>query len=410
MDTVKKLQNTFLFSTQLGELYSKGKAVLPYHINLIDEIGIGENAHSRIFAKLLRYNKGDNKFPLLEKFLREVCKFNLSVKTPKIKKVDSCGRIDIPIFDDDYVVIIENKVTNKAPDQNGENGGQLARYIETIESNYGKNIKQIYVVYMPQYTREPSDECWKNKDGHSYKDEFKDRFCSVSYKSKIYPWLKYKILPSIEEKDRCLCSAIVQYIDHLEGIFGKRNIDEKMNTEIKDFIRKELELSDDTLEEALEKLKTKEKELNDAINYINLLKEEYQKSIVSNYFNEWKEKLEKEYSDCELVEDFFKTDENIINIGIKFSIEKQVFNALIECNDCSKPNIYIGIKKELSNDEYPEVLKDFEEDTKWQKGDNWWHIWKYTSSSDNTYRYQEFVELIKNVQGKIATMPTNSNP
>jgi len=172
-----------------GKIYDREKERLPYHINVIDELHADENAHSRIFAQLLRY-KRNNEYPFLEKFLNDVCNFCITIEKPRIEKVDSCGHIDIPIFDNKYVVIIENKVTNQADDQNNENGGQLARYIETINKNYGRKLEEIFVVYTPKYTREPIDECWKSKDNSTYKNEFKDRFRSLSYRDNIYPWFK----------------------------------------------------------------------------------------------------------------------------------------------------------------------------------------------------------------------------
>jgi len=202
------IKNLLKFLVEFREIYDTEKFDLPYHINLIDELHADENAHSRIFAKLLRYEE-KGKYPFLEKFLNDVCDFNLSIEKPEVKNVDSCGRIDIPIFDKKYVVVIENKVTDKAPDQNVAKGGQLARYIETIKENYSRDIDEIYVIYTPKNKREPSDDCWKNKDDFSYKEGFKCRFRSLSYKDCIYPWLKNKIQPTIvDSKDKYLSSAI----------------------------------------------------------------------------------------------------------------------------------------------------------------------------------------------------------
>ena len=251
----------FQFINGFKEIYDKEKGRLPYHMNLIDELHADENAHSRIFAKLLRFKEND-KFPFLEKFLYDVCGFKLTVEKPEVKKVDSCGRIDIPIFDNNYVVVIENKVTDKAPDQNNPNGGQIARYIETIKKDYGRDLKNIFVVYTPKYTREPSDECWINKDDFSYKSDFKQRFCSLSYRDKIYPWLKTEISRTIDEKDVFLRSAIEQYVDYLEGMFSLRTINEEMNMKLQDFIKKELGLEDNKPLEAIEALSEKEEELN----------------------------------------------------------------------------------------------------------------------------------------------------
>ena len=157
------LKSIFKTLTDFSQLYELEKAKLPYHINLIDEIQADENAHSRILAQILRYNN-NNRYPFLESFLTHLCGFDLQVEKPDVKKVDSCGHIDIPVFDNQYVVIIENKVTG-AIDQNTEQGGQLARYIESIHKDYNRPLESIYVVYTPGTTREPHGECWKNKNG-----------------------------------------------------------------------------------------------------------------------------------------------------------------------------------------------------------------------------------------------------
>ena len=379
-------QNLLTFLVRFKEIYDKEKIDLPYHINLIDELHADENAHSRIFAKLLRYEV-NGKYPFLEKFLNDVCRFNLSVEKPRIKKVDSCGRIDIPIFDMKYVVVIENKVTDKAPDQNIAQGGQLARYIETIKENYNRNIDDIYVIYTPKYTREPSDDCWKNKDYFSYKESFKCRFRSVSYRDRIYPWLKNIILPTIDSKDKYLSSAVEQYIDHLEGIFSLRTIDKNMNMKLQEFIKKELELHDDRPDEAMEILSEKEKELNHAIIQIQQLKSKYQKHLVLNYFKQWEMMLGDEFPTLEIVGDKFIRNNNIINVGVKFSIKNQDFVAIIECNDCSKPNIYLGIGRHFVGNKKHEVsesLKVILENCKLTKPEDFWYGWK-DSSLENAY-------------------------
>ena len=375
-------------------IYDEDKANLPYHINLIDELHANENAHSRIFAKLLRF-KENNKYPFLENFLNEVCKFNVSVEKPEIKKVDSCGRIDIPIFDNKYVVVIENKVTDKASDQNGINGGQLARYIETLQKKYGKELEEIFVIYTPKFTREPSDDCWENKDNFSYKDGFKLRFRSLSYKDVIYPWFKNVIYPwikndktpIIDNKHLYLLSAIEQYVDHLEGMFSLRKIDKEMNMKLQEFIKNELGLQENNPIEAIDMLSEKEAELSNALNQIQQLKSKYQKQNVVNYFEKWEESLKKDYPNLEIVGDKFKLDKNCINIGIKFSNENNFFVALIECNEYTKPNIYVGIGRHYASTikhETPEMLKRILTDNELSQTENYWYGWKYTSL-DNAY-------------------------
>jgi len=388
-------QDLFSFLSNFQKKYNTEKINLPYHINLIDELHADENAHSRIFAKLLRYKEKD-KYPFLEKFLNNICDFKLNIEEPNVLKVDSCGRIDIPIFDKTYVVVIENKVTDKAPDQNGLKGGQLARYIETIKNSYNRDIEEIFVIYTPKYAREPSDACWKNKDNFSYKDGFKLRFRSLSYRDCIYPWFKNEIRESINSKDLYLRSAIEQYVDHLEGMFSLRQNDKGFNMKLQEFIKKELGISDNNPEEAIEILTEKEIELNNAVSQIQLLKHKYNKHLVLSRFEEWEEKLKKDFSRI-LVSDKFQEKEEVINVGVKFSIENKEFTAIIECNDCNKPNIYLGIGRHFSSQlkyETPQILQNFLNDRNLIKPEDYWYGWKYTSLTDGYRMLKEIIEEI----------------
>ena len=42
---------------------------LPYHLNIIDELHINENGHSRILTKLLQYKSDRGKYDFLESLL-----------------------------------------------------------------------------------------------------------------------------------------------------------------------------------------------------------------------------------------------------------------------------------------------------------------------------------------------------
>jgi len=370
-----------------SKIYDAEKAELPYHINLIDELHADENAHSRIFAKLLRYTE-NNKYPFLEKFLKDVCKFNISIEEPTIEKVDSCGRIDIPILDKKYFVIIENKITDKAPDQNIKDGGQLARYIENVRNNYNKEEEEIYVVYTPKYTREPSDECWLNKDNFSYKEDFKNRFVSLSYRDKIYPWLKNNILDIIERENRYLISAVEQYVDHLEGMFSLREINKKMNIKLQKFIKEELGLQDDKPEIATEILNDKEEELDNAINQIKLLKRLYQKKIIENQFDEWKILLESDFPDLDIVGEKFDDDEDYITIGVNLSIKKKKITALIEYEFSDEPCLACGFGIHYADEKMkviPPMLRSILKQYTLEDPNDYWYGSKETSW-ENSYK------------------------
>ena len=58
---------------ELVEYYNNGKrqmeAKLPYHLNVIDELYINENGHSRILAKLLQYKSENQQYDMLESII-----------------------------------------------------------------------------------------------------------------------------------------------------------------------------------------------------------------------------------------------------------------------------------------------------------------------------------------------------
>lgn len=397
---INELRKTLTSLAEFNTIYEEEKSNLPYHINLIDELHADENAHSRILAKLLRY-KENGKYLFLESFLTNLCGFQLNIENPKVEKVDSCGRIDIPIFDKEYVVVIENKVTDKAIDQNTDKGGQLARYIETIRENYKRPLESIYVVYTPRYTREPADECWINDKDYSYQDEFESRYCSISYQDKIYPWLKEEILSSISDNDLYLRSAITQYIDYLEGTFKLRAIDKNMNMKLQEYIKKELGLQNTQPEEAKKILSDKKKELENAITQIELLRTEYSKQMMIEQFEHWRVMLEKDFPSMKIVNDSFEIDKNCINVGVKFSIDNEEFVAMIEVNEVNKPNIYVGIGRHyVSNAKHqaPSKMDSIMNKLELTKPDNWWYGWKYTSIPNAYMRLKDLINEIDTIK------------
>lgn len=382
----KDFQYLINLTNEFKEIFDVELSKLPYHMNVIDELHADENAHSRIFAKLLRYQE-NNKYPFLENFLRVVCNFDLSIENPEVKKVDSCGRIDIPIFDNKYIVLIENKVTDKAPDQNNLNGGQLARYIEAINNSYGRKIEEIYVVYTPKFTRQPSDDSWKNNQNYSYKNDFVNRFCSVSYFEGIYPWIKYWVLPSLDKKHNFLYSAIEQYIDYLEGIFSLRLINKPMNMKIHEFLKTELGIQDENFERAIEILNEKQGDLNNLLSQIQQLKSIYEKKFIENNFLNFKKLLELDFLNMEIVGDSFKLNKRIINLGIKFVIDNKPFVAMLECEYSERPNFYFGVGRHFVTNErieMPESLQKILQGNNFSKPENFWYGWKSTTI-ENAY-------------------------
>lgn len=210
--------------------YLEEKRKLPYHVNVIDELHINENGHSRILLKLLQFVNDRGEWEFLQSlvdYMKSKSKSKqferINIKKPKITQEEA--RIDLWIRDSDYAIIFENKIYN-AQDQEA----QLSRYIEkTEEYHYDEN--NIFVVYLSQTGDEPDSQSWG-----CYQDSFKDRYLNLSFRNDILPWLKVKVLPSIRFKDSYLLNAIQQYTDYLDGLFDLRTIQTKMHMKLKTFI------------------------------------------------------------------------------------------------------------------------------------------------------------------------------
>jgi len=284
------MQKLFLFLNEFNEIFTKEEEKLPYHINLIDELHANENAHSRILGKLLQQQESINKrYEILESFLKYIIENysnyedfgRIQINKPKITQEKR--RIDLWIRDKDYAIILENKVGWA-----GDQQGQLERYIDvTKKDNY--NEEQIYVIYLPPtYEKEPDKQTW----GKYYEqDIYKNRYLNLSFKDDILPWLKNDVLSHVRKTDRFLSSSIEQYIDHLEGKFSLRAINNNMNMELQNFIKEKLGITEVEPEIALRIVTEKRQELENALTQIKSLQDEIHAEINENYFSKCHKEL-----------------------------------------------------------------------------------------------------------------------
>jgi len=255
---------------------------LPYHINLLDEIRVDENAHSRILARLLKRKTPHEKHEILESFVRyikekakgkSVSFENIQINNPVT--TTEKRRIDLWIRDNDYAIIIENKI-HWAPDTNE----QLSQYIKkTMKENFKE--EQIYVIYLSStYDKKPNDQTWGN-----YKEEFKDRFLHLSFREDILTWLTDSVLPNVRVKDKSLFSALQQYTEHLKEKFSLRNNIEiiNMNMELQKIIKDDWKLTGSS-QENLNNLEANKKILNNISNQVDAL-------IKQEKMRRWKDKI-----------------------------------------------------------------------------------------------------------------------
>lgn len=330
-DINNSFHQLLLFLREFNEIYLIEEDKLPYHINLIDELHASENAHSRILSKLLQQQEPINKkFQVLESFLKYIVqKYNdkddfskIKIKNPII--TEEIRRIDLWIRDNDYAIIIENKVGWA-----GDQKNQLERYIE-ITKEYKFKEEQIYILYLPPTNeKEPEIQTW----GKYYENDIRyKRYLKLTFMYDILPWLKKDIALNIREKDRFLSSSIEQYIDHLEGLFSLREINNNMNMNLKNFIKVKLEINDIEPEIALKIISEKLQEMENATNQLNSIKKELEAEIDEKYYSNCYEELKDlnlnviRKIDCFL--DYYPN-----SVGVKMNNKMTVWIGNIEGND-----------------------------------------------------------------------------
>jgi hypothetical protein len=197
-------------------------------------------------------------------------------------------------------------------------------------------------------------------------DIYKNRYLKLSFKDDILNWLKEKVLPEIKLKNVYLRSAVEQYIDHLEGKFSLRTINNKMNMELQEFIKDKLDLANNEPDKNLKILFEKTKEMADALVHLNKLKE----CIKNEYYEKWKQQLQDDYlkKDFPKAKILKKKDDGVRDsIGIQFN-EIGDFSFSIGYRS-DKNNIYYGIKRNTEdNKQTPmniEIMQDFQPTLRW---------------------------------------------
>lgn len=284
------------------------KSKQPYHINVIDELHVNENANSRILAKLFQFQNEAGEYEILQSFVRYMQQ--QSFHTEEFKRIvidrplitQEKERIDIWIRDTSYALILENKIYDA-----GDQEAQLARYIQkTLAHGYG--LKQIFVIYMPSSSCEPSEQTWILTDergtSHHYAEEFRDRYLNLSFREHILPWLKKEIIPNVRTKDHYLLNALNQYVDYLEGMFYLREIDRNLNMKMQELLSKKLELDKkESLEEKYRIVRDKINEINDIVSQLNILSNSICRQKINDIVGKYKfvQKSDSRYLKCVII-------------------------------------------------------------------------------------------------------------
>ena len=271
----------------------------PYHVNPIEELHAKETANSRILCAMLRYqHNGDYK--ILKSFARKfITEFNskLDIGTNPIIEAEQY-RLDLSVREPGkYALIFENKIHDAVLQKN-----QLARYIRKLQAEEGFRLDQIYIVFLPSSKdyepndcswhdwEECCDKCNQQECSLKYKkptlrEDFKNRYHTVTFRENVLNWLKEDVLLSVKENEVLLRSSVILYIDYLEGLFELRTNEKEMYMEIKDFIVERLNLNDEDLEGKIDVLQKKKENIEKLNGEIEKLRVFYMQELI-------KEKLE----------------------------------------------------------------------------------------------------------------------
>ncbi len=381
-----------------SEIHKNELQKLPYHLNLLDQIRTNENAHTRIFAELLKQNDNGTYEVLISfyKYLAKRESFFRPSKNINPRITVEKGRIDLLICDDEFAIIIENKI-HGAVDQNS----QIANYIKRVRS-MGYATSSIYIVYLTKdKTKEVDDKSWFSEENDKLKEEYSDRFFHFTYMFDVLPWLQEQVYPNVKLKDVFLRSAIEQYIDHLEGMFNLRTIQKQMKTKIQNHLKEVLGFnSSNTFETNREIIKNKLEDLELIKTHLSSM----QIDETLKVFSQWSDQLKKDFVNPEL---YFNLKETEVfkNLAVKLSYKNHYFSVLIEfCEDDDK--IYMGIGRHYASEEKSNVILDglipeFKKNTYIVDDDNWWYMWRYTDFPNGYKDLKQLIIEVKNFLEKI---------
>ena len=361
---------------------------LPFRYNVLEEVRVNENAHTRILMRLLQYEPARQHF---FGYLTLKCKgFNPpDISNPEITVEKH--RIDGLIQEEgEYAIIIENKVCG-AVDQEG----QLGRYINLCVGDLKYEKEQIHILYLVDRPgTEPSEQTW----GDNNEEEFSDRLLVLSYKDDIIPWLeRLRNTLDIEtddgEKTELLRSGITQYLEYLKQLF-RTNQYKEMDKELRRFVEKELGLDKESVPEGKKDLLKKE------VQSIDRLKSVLNELLCNSYVNCWRADLKENYSS---IRQFSQDDEVYPKAGIYMQIDGVEFPVLAEfAIEESRACVGIGYHEEegdkigtkLDNKLAKQDLKE-----KVQMGNfgrsKFWYCWRYVDPDKAMTKFDELVEALK---------------
>lgn len=367
--------------------YEDERVKLPFHYNVLEEVRVNENAHTRLLMRLLKYTPS---LTHLISWLNHKSNFCLPVdrvNTPTL--TTEKHRIDGLIQERGrYAIIIENKVCGAE-----EQTQQLERYIDKC-LNLGYSLDQIYILYLFALSgNEPSEQTW----GARYSpQDFARRYLVLSYTDDIIPWLKDWIAEfnSTDEKTELLRCGAIQYLDYLNLQFNSNRYTE-MNKNLKALIAEKLELSELSARNSIDLLK-------DKLVSIELLKSELDELLGNSRIEAWSEVIRQEYSEAKVFSDT-GLDVKYPKAGIHFTHEYGRFLALIEFSpQTNKVYIGLGCHQGASEERIPQLQETFDQklSENLRSGQSkQWYRWCDVEPKDAVEKFKELVDQLEKLIG-----------
>ena len=368
-DELKKSNLLFSLSNQVERIIGDEKALMPFHLNLLDialEGNMKETAHSRFLWQLFRVKKILESFTL-RFFNKRFC------KTYKyVLNIPDKFRIDISLQTETDFFIFENKV-NDAQEQ----CGQIYRYVNhALREGYRPD--HIHVLYLNSETHDFPTEysLSKNGEGKVFLPESVD-IKVISYKEEIVSWLDdtYNEIPSNEIY---LKTALFQYLDYLKEKFHISKRYSNMNNKIQQLLKDKLFNEQMDCLQRLDVITDTKNQLDQLKSLLDKL-EEKEESI---RFQEWFDEISKRYP----IKEYDWVRDNECDIHIDFLFHGNLLSACltidnglcwgIRCQNKVMPKKWASTLHSSVQLVLPRAQTT-----------EWWPAWDYTSYKNGLDRF-----------------------
>ena len=392
--TQEKVKFLLYLAKSYNEKREEELGKLPFRYNVLEEVRVNENAHTRLLMRLLEYEPARQHF-----FNYLEGKGFASLEMPNPKITAEKHRIDGLIQEEGkYAIIIENKVCGAV-----EQGRQLEKYIDKCKKDLGDDLKKVYILYLVNSQGQaPSEQTW----GKYEPESFGDRYKLLSYAEDIIAWIE-KLQKNFEGKtddeSKSLQAGIAQYLDYLRLMF---KIDEYSNKkkELTIYVEEELGLKSKAVAEALTFLEQQQGAIEDLS-----LRSEFERLRKYYQIKAWRENFDvRNESEQGYSKDVFIDDTAIGNlypkVGIHYQIEgKGSFVALVEYDIETTRGKSVAVGLRCSSEFDVEQIKCLQDvfNEKLEKvlcskrASGAWYRWCEVKPDEAMTKFDELVEALK---------------